>query len=682
MLDYAFKPLLQSIKNNHCTQVLVPGVGEVVGEQGKAVKPLATWKGHMGFVTAVTVLPDGSVVSGSMDKTLRHWDPKTGQCLNTWTGHRDIVNAVTVLPDGSVVSGSGDNTLRHWDSKTGQCLNTWTGHTSYVLAVAVLPGGTVVSGSMDKTLRHWDPQTGQCLNTWRGHTKSVTAVTVLPDGTVVSGNGGTFFLSFGDDDDDDNNLRHWDPQIGQCFNIWKGHTSSVRAVTVLPDGTVVSGSGGLFSDDNTLRHWDPETGRCLNTWRGHTDTVTAVTVLPDGTVVSGSSDNTLRHWDPETGQCLDIWTGHKYGVTAVTVLPDGTVVSGSKDNTLRHWDPQTGQCINTWTGHKHNVNAVTVLPNGTVVSGGDKTLRHWPRVGPTLTLIQLDEVLRALSSNTSVTTLSITDAALTDTAVALLVQGLQNHRTLSTLTLERCGLTASTAVPLLKALIALESGVTRLSLEVGEVCLQADSREAVQQVVGGFLAKVAPDTLPLILSPALQQALEGLADNQDTTTLAWLDKPLDEVSFRALCDGLGNNTTLRELRLEGVALKEEGAQRLGKVLAQHPRIERLVLDDNPLGEAGVGFILALYESHGTLWKVSLADTGATRSQRQQLKQLNKTRKAQRKQAEVATAEKDQAAVKRLLARGLLPEGVDDKGRTALMLSIAQGKYAIATSLMS
>ncbi|MHA7841450.1 MAG: WD40 repeat domain-containing protein, partial [Gammaproteobacteria bacterium] len=149
MLDYAFKPFLQSIKDNHCTQVLVLGVGETVAVQGEEVKSLAIWRGHTDYVSAVTVLPDGTVVSGSWDYTLRHWDPQTGLCLNTWRGHTDTVEAVTVLPDGTVVSGSKDYTLRHWDPQTGQCLNTWIGHTHWVKAMTVLPDGTVVSGSVD-----------------------------------------------------------------------------------------------------------------------------------------------------------------------------------------------------------------------------------------------------------------------------------------------------------------------------------------------------------------------------------------------------------------------------------------------------------------------------------------------------------------------------------------------------
>ncbi|MHA7841427.1 MAG: hypothetical protein ACX932_06135, partial [Gammaproteobacteria bacterium] len=193
--------------------------------------------------------------------------------------------------------------------------------------------------------------------------------------------------------------------------------------------------------------------QCLNTWMGHTKSVSAVTVLPDGSVVSGSWDNTLRHWDPQTGQCLNTWTGHTSTVWDVTVLPDGTVVSGSRDNTLRHWDPKTGQCLNTWRGHTSYVFAVTVLPDGSVVSGGwDNTLRQWPRVGPTLTVAQLHEVLRALSANTSVTTFNVSDALLPEETLMLLAEVVKNHRALTSLTLENCGLNNQNVYQLLRAL--------------------------------------------------------------------------------------------------------------------------------------------------------------------------------------------------------------------------------------
>jgi WD40 repeat protein len=80
---------------------------------------------------------------------------------------------------------------------------------------------------------------------------------------------------------------------------FRGHTGSVYAVAVTPDGRhVVSGYG-----DKTLRVWDLATGVTKTTLQGHTGSVRAVAVTPDGRhVVSGSDDNTLRVWDLKDGK--------------------------------------------------------------------------------------------------------------------------------------------------------------------------------------------------------------------------------------------------------------------------------------------------------------------------------------------------------------------------------------------
>ena len=74
-------------------------------------------------------------MSGSCDNWLRVWDVSTDDCHQTLTGHtnwarrrrpveprvdrsstprRAQVNCVAVLPNGNVVSGSGDRTLKVW----------------------------------------------------------------------------------------------------------------------------------------------------------------------------------------------------------------------------------------------------------------------------------------------------------------------------------------------------------------------------------------------------------------------------------------------------------------------------------------------------------------------------------------------------------------------------------------
>ena len=49
-------------------------------------------------------------------------------------------------------------------------------------------------------------------------------------------------------------------------------------------------------DDKTIKLWDPHTGKELQTLKGHTDRVCALALLPDGTLVSGSGDKTIKLW--------------------------------------------------------------------------------------------------------------------------------------------------------------------------------------------------------------------------------------------------------------------------------------------------------------------------------------------------------------------------------------------------
>jgi WD40 repeat protein len=54
-------------------------------------------------VISVCVMNDGRVVSGSNDKTIKIWNPESGECDITLTGHTSEVTSVCVMNDGRVV---------------------------------------------------------------------------------------------------------------------------------------------------------------------------------------------------------------------------------------------------------------------------------------------------------------------------------------------------------------------------------------------------------------------------------------------------------------------------------------------------------------------------------------------------------------------------------------------------
>ncbi|KAJ4375750.1 hypothetical protein N0V85_009017, partial [Neurospora sp. IMI 360204] len=166
---------------------------------------LQTLQGHSSDVGSVAFSPDGQrLASGSVDETIKIWDPASGSCLQTLEGHSGSVSSVAFSPDGQrLASGSYDDTIKIWDPASGSCLQTLEGHSHCVDSVAFSPDGQrLASGSRDSTIKIWDPASGSCLQTLEGHSYSVDSVAFSPDGQrLASGSS-------------DETIKIWDPASG------------------------------------------------------------------------------------------------------------------------------------------------------------------------------------------------------------------------------------------------------------------------------------------------------------------------------------------------------------------------------------------------------------------------------------------------------------------------------------
>ncbi|KAK1231118.1 hypothetical protein PQX77_005773 [Marasmius sp. AFHP31] len=146
-------------------------------------------------VISVKFSSDGRHVAAScMDSCVRIWEVATGQLVGRFRGHQDSVWNLAFTPDSSgLVSGSLDKTLKHWDVSNRNRLNespctiNYVGHKDRVVCVAVSQDGKyIASGSADCEVRIWDLRnaTTQCL--LQGHKNSVQEVDFSPSGGILA----------------------------------------------------------------------------------------------------------------------------------------------------------------------------------------------------------------------------------------------------------------------------------------------------------------------------------------------------------------------------------------------------------------------------------------------------------------------------------------------------------------
>ncbi len=227
------------------------------------------------------------VVSGGLDKTVRMWNPTSGNQVSKAVYRNIGSNQSVAIHNNLIVSGSSDGTIQRWNADTRTPLgNPLSGHYREVTSVAISHNGSIiVSGSKDNSIRSWSSKTGECIGPpLYGHKAPVSCIAFDSDGErIISG-------SF------DCTLRRWQLKDGQPIgDPMSGHKDHVTCLAVSATGTVVvSGSA-----DRTVRMWDAETGNPIaELEKGHESPIDYVELNSDGsTIISKSIDNKICIWD-------------------------------------------------------------------------------------------------------------------------------------------------------------------------------------------------------------------------------------------------------------------------------------------------------------------------------------------------------------------------------------------------
>jgi WD40 repeat protein len=299
---------------------------------------------HAGPVRAVAYSPDGrTLATAGNDKTVRLWDPATGNARRALTGHTDWVTALCFSPDGrTLATASADRTVRLWDPFTGEERARLPAQSVAVAALAFSPDGGLLAfgtsqvvpesthplglfgGWQGGEVKLWDLASGAPPTTLPGHRSGVLSLAFAPDGQTLASASG------------DHTVKLWDLSRHRERATLEGHTGAIFAVAFAPDGQTLA-TGSI---DQTARLWDAATGEARATLRAHTGPVLAVAFAPRGRILAtAGADQVIKLWGTADHAEHAAIRGHVGYVWSLAFAGDGrSLATASWDGTTRVWD--------------------------------------------------------------------------------------------------------------------------------------------------------------------------------------------------------------------------------------------------------------------------------------------------------------------------------------------------------
>jgi WD40 repeat protein len=344
--------------------------------------------GHTDRVLSVDFSSDGTIATGSTDKTVILWD-STGKPRGKPLQHEASVRSVSFSPDGkTIVTGSGDGKVMLWDTDTSKMQRLLPAHNDSISSVKFSHDGKIiVSASADGEIKLWDSN-GNPMRSIPKASTLITSAIFSPDNRFVAtaGNDGKVVIidissrkvvreikpqnfsslvkciSFSKDGKlvagyDNNQIKLWNP-LGKEISKdrqFKGHSDGINSISFSPYGNTIASA----SEDGTIKLWDIN-GTELQTFKLDTP-IKSLSFSSDGKMlVSGGNDPTVRLWDLE-----GVTKPNKLGIGSFNFNFDGTqIVSASNDDgivTLWNFDKQ-GNLAKIFASDK-----AKAAPNSTIV---------------------------------------------------------------------------------------------------------------------------------------------------------------------------------------------------------------------------------------------------------------------------------------------------------------------------
>ncbi len=272
----------------------------------------------------------------------------------TLKGHALAVSSAAITADNNtVVSGSLDNTIKIWNLQTGQLKRTLTGHTGVVDYLSITPDGKYIVSAESKNVRIWNLLTGALIREL-GNSQTISFVKTSQDGQTLVIDGGTQIFK-----GKPTSPYSFEPDITKylisVYNLKTGtlknrlvHDNALSKVEMSKSGNI------LVSGDKTgkLNIWNLKNGTLQKTLTGHESEIKSIAISPDEKTIASTEDNRqIKIWDLISGKLKSTFTGHNiqsYEFVRVLIPDNSTLMSwnASTNSDVKMWNLRTGELKN------------------------------------------------------------------------------------------------------------------------------------------------------------------------------------------------------------------------------------------------------------------------------------------------------------------------------------------------